>query len=414
MKKLLLILLCLPMIGFTQSFINSYGEFWEDNYGFASQQTSDGGYILLSLNEDTTTWSDYTELIKTDNSGNIIWEKTFQDIDGSFVVQTNDGGYVITGDSGYAISFLKTDSNGNLVWKKDYLGNIAENWTNEIIQTYDGGYIVTGKSRDLGFGNDLFLFKVDNNGDSLWCKSYFAETEGYSLYETNDNGIVVTGCNTDLNWSFILKTDSYGDTIWSKIINNQNFVAGLSIEESLDSGFILAGTKRNLSTFTRDLFYLKTNNLGDTIWVKSFENNSVMHSINQTTDGGFILVGAKEWDPNTSVPSKLWLIKTNNIGDTLWTQTFNNHTLGTTVCQTTDGGYIISGMNNINGSKNASLIKTDGNGNITSTFNIQTPSSNRKLIKTVDILGKQTKLKTNTPFIEIYDDGTVEKRIVIE
>ena len=59
------------------------------------------------------------------------------------------------------------------------------------------------------------------------------------------------------------------------------------------------------------------------------------------------------------------------------------------------------------------LIKIDGTGTISSTFNIPI-NPNRKLEKTVDILGKETKPKTNTPLIEIYDDGTVEKRIVIE
>ena len=56
------------------------------------------------------------------------------------------------------------------------------------------------------------------------------------------------------------------------------------------------------------------------------------------------------------------------------------------------------------------------NGNLwTSVTELEIPiNPNRKLEKVVDILGKQTKPKTNTPLIEIYDDGTVEKRIVIE
>ena len=87
---------------------------------------------------------------------------------------------------------------------------------------------------------------------------------------------------------------------------------------------------------------------------------------------------------------------------------------GYSVQQTTDGGYIITGWTNSFGNgDDVYLIKTDGSGNVTSTFNIPI-NPNRKLEKVVDILGKETKPKTNIPFIEIYDDGTVEKRIVIE
>ena len=100
-----------------------------------------------------------------------------------------------------------------------------------------------------------------------------------------------------------------------------------------------------------------------------------------------------------------------------WEETFGGigDDFGKSVQQTIDGGYIITGTTESfgNGTQSVYLIKTDANGNATSTFNIPI-NPNRKLQKTVDILGKETKPQTNTPLIEIYDDGTVEKRIVIE
>jgi len=80
--------------------------------------------------------------------------------------------------------------------------------------------------------------------------------------------------------------------------------------------------------------------------------------------------------------------------------------------KTTDGGVTFNVVN-------YDLVYTPSSvefidENITSVFDITIPSSKRELIKTVDILGRETKPNKNTPFIEIYDDGSTEKKIVIE
>ena len=143
-------------------------------------------------------------------------------------------------------------------------------------------------------------------------------------------------------------------------------------------------------------------------------------SVQQTADGGYIITGKARSFGNGLYD--VILTKTDANGVEKWTR-YLGQTLdefGASVQQTTNGGYIIAGetrsLGNFGGSPlgvDVYLIKTDGQGNITSTFNIPI-SSKRKLEKTINILGKQTKPQTNIPFIEIYDDGTVEKRIVIE
>ena len=154
-------------------------------------------------------------------------------------------------------------------------------------------------------------------------------------------------------------------------------------------------------------------------WETTFGGTSadVGESVQQTTDGGYIITGLTHSYGNGYGYSDVYLLKTDVYGVEQWSQTLGgtNYEWGYSVQQTTDGGYIITGgKGGGNGnSEDVYLIKTDANGNATSTFNIPT-NPNRKLEKTVDILGKETKPQTNTPFIEIYNDGTVEKRIVIE
>ena len=152
-------------------------------------------------------------------------------------------------------------------------------------------------------------------------------------------------------------------------------------------------------------------------WETTFGGASadIGQSVQQTTDGGYIITGLTHSYGNGNGSSDVYLLKTDAYGVEQWSQTFGgtDDDEGKSVQQTTDGGYIITGTTGGWEFSDIYLIKTDGNGNITSTFNIPI-NPNRNLQKTVDILGKETKPQTNTPFIEIYDDGTVEKRIVVE
>jgi len=407
MKKLLLIFLCLPMIGFGQGWEVNLGNSPGEDEGRCVKQTIDGGYIVAGW-----TWSSLnswwaTRLIKTDDWGNIIWDKEFDGDNGSDVLQTFDGGYIIACEND-TNAIIRTDNSGNLLWSKSYTsdyGFIA------VQQTSDSGFILVGDTFNMLSYSNILLLKLDADGHEQWRKVFGDSTDENALdiELTNDNGFLVTATKGSGNLWYI-KLDSNGDTLWTTTFSNiYTWDSDLPTSKTSDNGFITTACTDE----GEDLILLKIDSVGNQQWLRTineYEYNAGC-SVSQTIDGGFIISGYTYSDSLNFTAA--WVIKTDSLGFVEWDNVISGiHevVVGYSIEQTNDGGYIMSGRTH---PSETYLCKIDINGNVTSTFNIPI-NPNRKLEKTVDILGRETKPQANTPFIEIYDDGTVEKRIVIE
>lgn len=442
MKELLLILLCLPMIGFGQEFL--YGDDWNGaEEGVDFQITNSGDYILLGTTEYYGNGLKDIYLVKTDASGTVLWEKTYggsNEEEGSALEITNDNGYILVGStmsfaSGVVDVFLiKTNSSGDSLWSKTFTGISNPSFHNfslkgyDVKQTSDDGYLISGSyaAMPVGGGNNdykLLLIKTDSTGTEQWRKLYDGET-AYDLHLSNNGNFVLTGYTTDAEL-ILMKINSTGDTLWSKNYGgvfgtgSTDWAFGYSVETTTDGGFILCGLGCAYSLNpTRGIIILKTDSLGNQEWYKFYtdNNDARSYSIQQTLDGGYIVVGEKLIG-SFGAHFDLYLVKIDNLGNKQWTKTFGDsyHDRGYSVKQLMNGSYVMFGFNiytSLN-HRNAYLIMTDSQGNITSTFNIPI-NPNRELEKVVDILGRDINPKKNKPFIEIYNDGTVEKRIIIE
>ena len=147
--------------------------------GYSVQQTTDRGYILAGRTDSYGADGPDIWLIKTDSSGNKIWDKTFGGDnwdDCASVKHTTDGGYILTGfTASYGpgdVWLIKTDSSGNLLWDKTFGGSEAD-WGVSVQQTDDGGYIIAGVTISYGAGGwDVWLIKTNSNGAMQWNKTF--------------------------------------------------------------------------------------------------------------------------------------------------------------------------------------------------------------------------------------------------
>jgi hypothetical protein len=254
------------------------------------------------------------------------------------------------------------------LWTKTF-GGTGYDEGHCVQQTDDGGFIIVGSTASLGTGdNDIWLLKTNTLGDTFWTKTYgdSGHDEGYSVQQTNDGGYILTGGKNIREYIdgdlWIIKTSPLGDTLWTKTYGTSDFDVGYSIKQTTDGGYIISGS------MSGKVCLIKTNESGDTLWTKIFGGSGsdigVGKSVQQTINGGYIVTGWFEGYFGNGC-----LIKTDASGNTLWIKTFNSFT-GHSVHQTSDGGYIMLGIQAAGWWCNSFLIKTNSFGDIlwTKTF----------------------------------------------
>ncbi len=364
------------------TFQKTFGGQYAD-YGYFVEQTIDGGYIVSGVTNSFGAGGNEVYLIKTDANGDSLWTKTFggMGFDFSYCVrQTTDGGYILTGTTqsfGAGLEdvyLIKTDGNGDTLWTKTFGGANNSDYGWSVQQTMDGGYIITGYTFSFGAGqDDVYLIKTDTNGNLVWSKTFgSADYElGFSVQQTIDGGYIITGDVVSPAGNFdvyLIKTDSIGDTLWTKSFGGIHSDVGYSVKQTVDGGYIIAGNSIISAGIDSDIFLIKTDVNGDTLWTKSFGGTCYdqAYSVQETTDGGYIVLGLT--CSFGGIYHDVYLIKTDSNGDTLWTKIIgsaSSEDYGSSIQQTSDGGYIIAGYSNSfgTGGTNVYLIKTDSDGN---------------------------------------------------
>ena len=185
----------------------------------------------------------------SNNQAQPTFQKTFgsQNYDGgASVQQTSDGGYIVLGSTVPFAYLLKTDSKGDTLWTKTY-GGSGSDYGASVQQTVDGGYIIVGTTNFGAGSTDVYLIKTDVNGDPLWTKAYGGTgvEQGMYVQETSDGGYIITGFTISFGAGgsdvYLIKTDSIGDTLWTRTFGGTSDDYGHSVYQATDGGYVIVG-----------------------------------------------------------------------------------------------------------------------------------------------------------------------------
>ncbi len=346
----------------------------KSDYGYSVQQTIDEGYIITGRTESYSTGGGHDSdlwLIKTDENGNEQWNKTFgeKENDGGYSVrQTKDSGYIITGytysyGAGYSdVWLIKTDAYGNEEWNRTYGGTDSDIGF-MVNQTVDSGYIIVGLTYSYAI-KDVWVIKTDSLGIEEWNATSPTGTidDFRPGAQTEDGGFIITG---DFYHSIgkyydalLIKLDANGSEQWKRSYGGAYYDGGSAVRQTNDSVFIVTGATQSYSAGYYDVWLIKTDAYGNEEWNKTFDAGflEIGNSLEQTKDGGYIIVGMRmEWPHGIH---DIILIKTDYKGNKEWNMTFviNVEDRGEDVQQTIDDGYIITGYTGLSNGLNYDVL----------------------------------------------------------
>ena len=220
----------------------------------------------------------------------------------------------------------------------DWRGRIDGCYT--IRETPDSGYIWGGSGA-------VNLIRTDASGDSMWSRLYCSgQTERGHVECTSDGGFIFVSfifvSSTQLDDVFAVKTDSSGDSLWTHLYDNNNGVdRGMSVVQTSSGGYFIGARTR------ANFYFVRTDSVGDTLWTRTYDGSGNANSwyVCQTSDGGFAVAA-------TGAPS---LLRLDTNGDTLWTRQYGGDMYE--VQQTLDDGFILVGTNG-----DFLVVKTDSIG----------------------------------------------------
>jgi len=353
--------------------------FWD--YATAVTETDSNTYLIAASSNSQNHSSYDILLMNIDTQGEVIWEKYIGDNSAyeiaNTIRKTSDGGYIIGGSiapqSTYYAYALKLDQYGNKTWSQSLNSFGIPEFGCSVIENKDGEYIVV--STDFDHTN---VYNLGINGNVNWVKHY-QDVSLTSIVQTGDDGYALAGATNPLyglRQIVLKKTNETGDILWSKLFGGPGDDIAVTLVETDDQGFLVAGSyDSEMPDMDRWIYLIRTDSQGDTLWTNlhAYDEGTSWH-LAKTNDHCFVLSASayaycfwNDW-------YELKIEKINSFGETVWEASFPHRSIndvGNSVQQVSDGGYVLTGNTNNgdNSQTDVVLIKLDSLGNYVTGFN---------------------------------------------
>lgn len=301
----------------------------------------------------------------------LLWTRTYglpQDYCECWqAIATPDGGLIITGASGINTSYrymyiVRIGSGGDKLWDLSYNTHSSGQ---AVCLTPEDGFIVAGYFEQNG--DFHYIVKYDSSGNEVWSRLLNCWGEGAlrSIQPLGQNGYILAGYETGppgLENILLVRTDLDGDTLWSRIYGGLLAERAWSARPTSDGGFIVAGWTETYGNGGSDFYIIKTDSNGDSIWARTYggEWNEEARDIMETPDGGFVFCGKRA---ESNDEPDYYLMKIDAQGDSVWAYVYHGfsavHRVVHSFIQTQDGGYALIGYNDLGF---IDIFKTDSEG----------------------------------------------------
>ena len=295
---------------------DAYGDaMWMRTYGTAGEEdlhdlraVPAGGYIMAGsrraeLSSNTDIW-----VVRTDENGDTLWTWTYGDpveADWAGSVQPMANGHFAVVATRYSggnsdIALYMLDSDGN-PYDVETFGGLGDDVAMAIRQTSDGGFIIAGWTNSYSIGDhDVYLIKTDDTGALDWFRTYGGGSgdEGRDAIITSDGGYVIVGNTSSFGSGggdfYIVKTNSAGDTLWTRAVGGTNWERADAVIEATDGTIAVVGPTESFGPGSSAINLVALDGYGNVHCTQTYgtDGRDDATSLVETPDQGVVIAGA--------------------------------------------------------------------------------------------------------------------------